>query len=66
MAKALAEKAGEGADSNEAQAKRLIKLALGRQAEAAEVAEISRLISGPGLEDAAGVLLNTNEFVYIP
>jgi len=66
MAQSLAGRAAEGAESNQEKAKNLITLAYGRKAEPGEAEELAKLIEESGLEDAAGAILNTNEFVYIP
>ena len=48
------------------QATRLVETAFQRRAEKDEVEQLVGLISEASLEDAATVILNTNEFVYIP
>jgi outer membrane protein assembly factor BamB len=47
-------------------ARRLVRLALQREATAAELADLRSLIADTGLTEAAATLLNTNEFLYIP
>jgi len=44
----------------------LVERVLSRPAEGEEIEKIEALIGEAGLEDAALVLLNTNEFLYIP
>jgi len=47
-------------------ARRLVETALRREATAEEVADLAGLIAKTDLESAAAVVLNTNEFVYVP
>ena len=64
MAKELGKRLdGDDAESQSAQ---LIRTAWGRKAEAAEIEQLSALIRESSLEDAATVIFNANEFVYIP
>ncbi|MCB1090498.1 MAG: DUF1553 domain-containing protein, partial [Verrucomicrobiae bacterium] len=64
MSTSLANRA-KGGDARE-QAERLVFLGLGRKAETDERAELESLINASSLEDAAAVVLNTNEFLYVP
>lgn len=47
-------------------ARRLIEISLQREATREEIAELGNLIIETGLSEAAAVILNTNEFLYIP
>ncbi|MCB1230492.1 MAG: DUF1553 domain-containing protein [Verrucomicrobiae bacterium] len=49
-----------------AQGERLVKLVYGRNGEADELDQLATLIRESSLEDAVTVILNTNEFVYVP
>jgi hypothetical protein len=47
-------------------AEELIRVALQREASPEEIGDLAALIRSGGTADAALVVLNTNEFVYIP
>ncbi len=64
MAKALSERIDEF--DERAQGEFLIELVFGRKAESDELDQLATLIRESSLEDAAIVILNTNEFVYLP
>lgn len=64
MTKALGKRIGDG--TPRAQGARLIELAYGRKATDDEAARLGTLIRESSLEDAATVIFNTNEFVYVP
>jgi len=66
MTKTLSEGVAENLDSIEAQASRLIEIAYQRPGEIDERDKLASLIRETSLTDAATVILNTNEFVYIP
>lgn len=53
-------------DGPDSSARRLVSLVLGREAEREEAAELRKLIESTSLSEAAVVVLNTNEFLYIP
>ncbi|MCP5540805.1 MAG: DUF1553 domain-containing protein [Akkermansiaceae bacterium] len=66
MAGAFAKRAAAGGGKPPEQAARLISLAYGRKAGAEERDDLAALIRESSLEDAAAVVLNTNEFLYVP
>ena len=64
----MAEKLAGKVEAQEAaaQADELVELAWNRKADAEERAQLKELIRGSSLSDAAMVVLNANEFLYIP
>lgn len=66
MTQTLAGDIAEKEDDAEAQAGRLIEIAYQRPGETDETEKLVSLIRESSLEDAVAVILNTNEFVYVP
>ena len=54
------------AEEAAAQANELVEMAWGRTADAEELAQLKKLIRESSLSDAAMVVLNANEFLYVP
>jgi N-acetylglutamate synthase/N-acetylornithine aminotransferase len=66
MAEKLASRVSELTESDAESASKLIELTLNRKAESEEITELAKLISESSLKNAAAVILNTNEFIYVP
>ncbi|MEX2580270.1 MAG: DUF1549 and DUF1553 domain-containing protein [Verrucomicrobiales bacterium] len=62
----LAARIAEECDDPPAQADRLLRLAFHRSSEKEEIEQLARRIRDSSLEDAVAIVLNTNEFVYLP
>lgn len=62
----LAKRIRENSAESDEQAEHLIRVVYQRSPETEEVETLAELIQKSSLEDAAAVILNTNEFVYIP
>ncbi|MDF1658066.1 MAG: DUF1549 and DUF1553 domain-containing protein [Verrucomicrobiales bacterium] len=66
MSEILSRRIGSGSDSAEAMVSRLISLAYQRDGDKDEIDRLVSLMSESSFEDAVSVILNTNEFIYVP